>query len=54
MQKIIEKVVEPERVIVGSTFKLKVKVVRYLTYSEVKKLTVQKLKDFTIGQLKGE
>nr|DAJ70499.1 MAG TPA: hypothetical protein [Caudoviricetes sp.] len=54
MQKIIEKIVEPDYIETGSIFKLKVKVIRYLTYSEIKQLTVSKLKEFTVNQLKGE
>ena len=54
MSKIQEIIVEPTKVQVGSTFKLKVKVIRYLTYNEMKQLTVSKLKDFTVNQLKGE
>lgn len=54
MKKIIEKIVEPERIETGSIFKLKVKVIRYLTYNEMKQLAVSKLKDFTVNQLKGE
>ena len=36
MSKIIEKVVEPSKIYAGSTFKLKIKVIRYLTYNELK------------------
>lgn len=54
MSKIIEKVVEPDHIETGSIFKLKVKVIRYLTYNEMKQLTVPKLKEFTVNQLKGE
>lgn len=54
MSKIKEIIVEPAQVRVGSVFKLKVKVIRYLTYSEIKQLTVSKLKEFTVNQIKGE
>lgn len=54
MSKIIEKIVEPDHIDIGSTFKLKIKVIRYLTYSEMKQLEVSKLKDFTVNQLKGD
>lgn len=53
--KIVEIQVEPSRVEVGSTFKLKIKAIRYATYGEIKdKLTYTTLKDYTYGQLKGE
>lgn len=54
MQKIIEKILEPDHIETGSIFKLKVKVIKYLTYNEMKQLTVPKLKEFTVSQLKGE
>lgn len=54
MQKIIEKIVEPAHIETGSIFKLKVKVIRYLTHNEMKQLTVSKLKDFTVNQLRGD
>lgn len=53
--KITEVQVEPSKVEVGSTFKLKIKAIRYATYNEVKtKLTYNTLKNYTYGQLKGE
>lgn len=55
MSKIIEKIVEPSRVEVGSTFKLKIKAIRYATYQELKnKLTYASLKKFNYNQLKGD
>ena len=36
MSKKIEMIVEPSKVVVGSTFLLKVKTIRYLTYDELK------------------
>lgn len=38
----------------GSVFKLKIKVVRYVTYQEIKSKTYTKLKTFTYKDLKGE
>lgn len=54
MSKIIEKIVEPTKIQVGSIFKLKVKAIRYLTYGEIKKIKVEKIKQYTVGELKGE
>ncbi len=54
MAKIIEKIVEPNHIEVGSTFKLKVRVIEYLTYSEIKELTVEQLKQYDTSELKGE
>ena len=55
MSKIIEKIIEPSRIEVGSTFKLKIKAIRYATYQEIKnKLTYNSLNNYTYGQLKGE
>lgn len=52
--KIIEKIIEPSKVIVGSTFLLKVKAIRYLTYSELKQKTYNEIKAYTYAQVKGE
>lgn len=55
MSKIIEKIIEPSKIYTGSTFKLKIKAIRYATYQEVKnKLTYNSLSNYTYGQLKGE
>lgn len=54
MSKIIERIVEPNHIEVGSTFKLKVRVIEYLAYSEIKELTVEQLKKYTTSELKGE
>lgn len=54
MSKIIERIIEPNHIDVGSSFKLKVKVIEYLTYSEIKELTTEQLKQYTISELKGE
>ena len=52
--KIIETIVEPSKVIVGSTFLLKVKAIRYLTYDELKEKTYSENKAYTYSELKGE
>ena len=53
--KITEVQVEPSQVEVGSTFKLKVKAIRYATYGEIgTKLTYDTLDDYTYQELKGE
>mgnify|MGYP003290180191 CR=1 FL=1 len=53
--KITKVLVEPSKVIVGSTFKLKIKAIRYATYQEIKdKLTYTTIQDYTYGQLKGD
>lgn len=36
MTKIIEKIIEPSHIEVGSKFKLKIKAIRYTTYLEIK------------------
>lgn len=54
MSKIVEKIVEPAKIEVGSNFKLKVKVIRYITYGELKEQIVSTIKTFTINNLKGE
>lgn len=52
--KIIEKILEPSKIYVGSSFLLKIKATRYLTYDEVKTKTYNQVKDFTYSELKGE
>lgn len=52
--KIIEKIIEPSKVIVGSTFLLKIKAIRYLIYNEVKTKTYNEIKNFTYNEMKGE
>ncbi|MGN1300528.1 MAG: hypothetical protein ACI4VC_04205 [Clostridia bacterium] len=54
MAKIIEKIIEPNHIEIGSTFKFKVKVIEYITYSEIKNLTVEQLKQYRTSELKGE
>lgn len=53
--KIIETVIEPSKVIVGSIFKIKIKAIRYTTYKELKdkQKTYNNLMSFTYKDLKG-
>lgn len=53
MSKIIEKIVEPEKIITGSIFRLKVKVINYLTYLETKTKTYNYYKNVKYKDLKG-
>lgn len=52
--KIVEMLVEPDEIRVGSTFKIKVKCIRYMTYDEVKTKTYNQIKNYTYNELKGE
>lgn len=52
MTKILEIITEPNRIQVGSTFKLKVNIVEESTDSEIKELTVESLKRYKIKKLK--
>ena len=55
MQKIIEKIIEPSRIEVGSNFLLKIKAIRYATYGEVKnKATYDTMRQYSYNQLRGE
>lgn len=54
MNKIVEKIVEPSKIEVGSTFLLKIKAIRHLTFNELKTKTFIEVKDFTFNELKGE
>lgn len=55
MNKIIEKIVEPNKLYVGSTFLLKIKAIRYLTYQEVKdNFTYTTIQEKTYSTLKGD
>lgn len=50
--KIKEIIVEPQSVFVGSTFKLKIKAIRYLTCKEMKKFTCKNV-TFKCGEVRG-
>ncbi len=52
--KIIETIVEPNKIENGSKFRIKVKVIEYLVYSEIKELNVEELSKFKVDELKGE
>ncbi len=55
MQKIIEKIIEPSHIEVGSTFLLKIKAIRYATYQEIEdRLNYTTIQQYTYSQLKGE
>ena len=54
MSKIIEKIIEPARIEEGSSFKIKVKAIRYAVYQEMKVKTISFLKNYTAADLKGE
>ncbi len=54
MSKIIEKIIEPSKVEIGSIFKIKIKTIRYLTYAEIKNQKISKLKNVTIAEMKGD
>ncbi len=55
MSKIKEIIVEPSKVFVGSTFLLKIKAIRYVTYQELKdRLNNTTIQQYTYSQLKGE
>lgn len=54
MNKIQEIIVEPNKINTGSTFKLKVKAIRYLTYEEIaENLTYEQLAQYSYGQVEG-
>ena len=52
--KIVEIITEPSKIEVGSTFLLKIKAIRYLTYDEVKAKTYNQIKEYFYNELKGE
>ena len=52
--KITEVIIEPTPVYEGSTFRLKVRVKKGLTYEELKRLTYEELKAYTYKELKGD
>lgn len=51
--KILEKISEPDKIHVESSFLLKIKATRYLTYREIKNRKVAELKKITISQMRG-
>ncbi len=53
MSKIKEIIVEPSRIVCGSTFKLKIKAIKHLTYGELKNIQVKNLKEHTVLDVKG-
>lgn len=53
MPKIIEKILEPSEIYTNNRFKLKIKVIRYLTYQEVKTKKYIDIKKITYENIKG-
>lgn len=53
MNKIEEFVVEPEKILVGSTFLLKIRAIRYLSYKEIKNKEYKYFKDYKYKNMKG-
>lgn len=55
MSKIQEIILEPTKITVGSTFKLKIKIkaIKYLTYKEMKAKTYKYYKAYKYKSLKG-
>lgn len=53
MSKIKEIIVEPSRIVCSSTFKLKIKAIKYLTHGELKNIQVKNLKEHTVLDVKG-
>ena len=51
--KIVEIITEPNKIYVGSVFKLKIKAIRYATYEELKPKTYNEVKTFTYKELGG-
>lgn len=55
MTKIIEKILEPTRIEVGSIFKIKIKAIRYASYNELKNnLNYLNTQKYQYNQLKGD
>lgn len=51
--KITEIITEPNKIYVGSTFKLKIKATRYITCDEAKTKTCNYMKQFICNEVKG-
>lgn len=52
--KIIEIVVEPEKIYKSTAFKLKIKAIRYVTCKEAKIRTCKEMKKFTCKEVDGK
>lgn len=52
--KIIEKIIEPSKILAGSNLKLKIKAIRYATYRELKEKQYRNIKTYDYKTLKGE
>lgn len=53
MRKIKEIIIEPDKIQVGSIFRLKIKTVNYLTYKELKSQNYNYFKDYKYKDMKG-
>lgn len=53
MNKIEEIITDPNKIHVGSIFKLKIKAICYVTYKEFKTKTYNEVKNYTYKQLGG-
>ena len=54
MSKIKEIITEPDKIHVGSIFKLKIKAIRYASYNELKNKTYTETEGYTYSQLGGK
>lgn len=53
MQKIKEIILEPDKIKVGSSFRLKIRAINYLSYNELKNKNYNYFKDYKYKELKG-
>ena len=53
MNKITEIITKPNKIYEGSTFKLKIKAIRYLTYKELGTTLYEDIENYTYSQIKG-
>lgn len=51
--KIIEKIIEPSKIVVGSTFTLKIKAIRYMTCAEMKTITCVAAQEYSCEEVRG-
>lgn len=54
MSKITEIITEPNKIFIGSVFKLKIKVIRYITCKEAKQKNCAEIKKFTCKEVDGK
>lgn len=53
MRKIQEVILEPDKIKINSSFRLKVKVINYLSYKELKSKEYKYFKEYKYKELKG-